>query len=114
MENVRGLAYADAMPTLANAMSLVSDRYNVLGPRIFDAADFGAATRRRRLFVIGMRKDCAPALPIALMEARKKKPATVAQAIGDLELAEPVEDIDGFDHWKIVSQVCPNPYSARL
>ena len=57
MENVRGLAYADARGVLDAAIKQVADRYHILGPTILDAADYGAATRRRRLFVIGIDKQ---------------------------------------------------------
>ena len=54
MENVRGLAYAHSKNELVAALKLVEDRYHVLTPRVWDASEFGAATRRNRIFVIGM------------------------------------------------------------
>ena len=57
MENVRGLGYPSARPTLDDALDLVRADYDLLGPQVWDAASFGAATTRPRLFVIGVRKD---------------------------------------------------------
>src|SRR3546814_40471 len=52
MENVRGLAYHDARPVLDEALKLVEKDYDILGPNIWNAAEFGAATTRNRMFVI--------------------------------------------------------------
>jgi DNA (cytosine-5)-methyltransferase 1 len=51
MENVRGLTYADSQPLLDKALSSVKDNYDLLGPLIWNSADFGAATVRNRVFV---------------------------------------------------------------
>jgi len=44
MENVPGLNSTDAKKILDRGIGLVSKRYNLFGPVILDAADFGAAT----------------------------------------------------------------------
>lgn len=56
MENVRGLAYVDCLPVLDEALARLDGEYHILGPHIWDASAFGAATRRNRVFVIGMRR----------------------------------------------------------
>lgn len=114
MENVRGLEYSDARDVLDEAVALVSDRYNILGPKIWNAADFGAATKRRRLFVIGIHKDAGDAMTIADVEAMMKPAATVKAAIADLEGAAFVEMVDGFDVWRIEQQGHPHAYAKPL
>jgi len=84
MENVRGLAYADALPLLVDALALVRSGYDVLGPHIWDASEFGAATKRNRIFVIGIRKDLKTPIEKAAIEAFKRPAATVKAAIADL------------------------------
>jgi DNA (cytosine-5)-methyltransferase 1 len=114
MENVRGLEYSNARDVLDEAVALVSDRYNILGPQIWNAADFGAATKRRRLFVTGIHKDAGDALTIADIEALMKPPATVRAAITDLQDATFVEMADGFDVWRIEKQGRPFAYAKAL
>lgn len=101
MENVRGLAYPDAKPLLDQGLGLLPSRYHVVGPLVLDAAEFGAATKRRRLFVVGYDPDrCDPLLEADLVQA-KRSPATVKAAISDLAQAAFVREEGGFDHWKI-------------
>jgi DNA (cytosine-5)-methyltransferase 1 len=114
MENVRGLGYRDARRTLERGLDFVSSRYEIIGPLILDAAEFGAATRRPRLFVIGYnRRRCDPVL-VSDFEAAKHPPATVRAAIGDLASARMLGEFDGFDFWKILRRGRPNSYAARL
>lgn len=54
MENVPGILLGSARTTLDNAMSDLKG-YNVLGPMRIDASNFGAATKRERVIVIGIR-----------------------------------------------------------
>ncbi|MBU1346715.1 MAG: DNA cytosine methyltransferase [Alphaproteobacteria bacterium] len=114
MENVRGLEYSDARDVLDEAIALVSDRYNILGPKIWNAADFGAATSRRRLFVIGIHKDVGDALTVADVEAMMRPAATVRAAIADLKDASFVGMADGFDVWRIGKQGRPHAYAKPL
>ncbi|PYE29063.1 DNA (cytosine-5)-methyltransferase 1 [Rhizobium sp. PP-CC-3A-592] len=115
MENVQGLAYADALPVLNKAIDLLEGAYDLLGPIILDAADFGAATRRPRLFVIGTdRRRCDP-LSLQDILAAKTAPATVSDAIMDLSSARHVEeDPDGFDVWERVKRIDLSPYARSL
>lgn len=84
MENVRGLAFAKNRETLDAALTIVRSSYEIIGPIKFDAADFGAATRRPRVFVIGYNKNHFVHLSADHFMAAKKKPATVRDAIADL------------------------------
>ena len=113
MENVRGLAYPDARPVLDEALKQVDADYDILPPEIWNAADFGAATKRNRMFVIGVHKDRKTPVTKADVEARKRKAATVQKAIGDLANARPlppVDDLPGFDRWQIRRKGLPTDY----
>lgn len=115
MENVRGLAYADSRSVLDAAIAQVDDRYHIFGPQIFDAASFGAATRRRRLFVIGIRKDTGNAMTMADIAAFERPASTVREAISDL--ADPYDVAlpnDEFDLWRIAKRGRPYEYARRL
>lgn len=114
MENVRGLGYADARPVLDDALNLLPGRYNVLGPLILDAADFGAATRRPRLFIIGIDPNRMDTVAASDIEERKRKPATVRAAIADLATALPIDSDGDFDKWKIRQSGQPSHYAATL
>ena len=114
MENVKGLGYSDTRPVLDNGLDLLEGRYEIVGPTILDAADFGAATRRRRLFVIGYDRNRCDSLSVSDLKAAQAKSATVREAISDLSSAVPVGETHGFDLWKIVRRGRPSRYAAEL
>lgn len=114
MENVPGLGFEDTRPFLNRSLSLIPDRYEVLGPIILDAANFGAATRRPRLFVIGYDPRHCDKLTLDDIEKEKVNPATVRAAIGDLSNALPLVEIDGHDIWKIQKAGRPSRYAEAL
>jgi DNA (cytosine-5)-methyltransferase 1 len=114
MENVPGLTAAYAGGLLSAGLDLLRDRYAVLKPTILNAADFGAATNRKRLFVLGARKDDCDPIRAADIDRFRRAPATVRDAIDDLEAAEQLEDVDGFDRWRIVKRGRPTSYAAGM
>jgi DNA (cytosine-5)-methyltransferase 1 len=99
---------------LDECLELVPSRYKILGPLNLDAADFGAATLRARLFVIGYDPERCDPIATSDLDHRKLAPSTVRSAIADLADAEFVGDLEGFDTWKIVRSGRPSEYSARL
>jgi DNA (cytosine-5)-methyltransferase 1 len=117
MENVRGLAYHDAAPVLDGALTLVEKDYHVLGPQIWDASAFGAATRRNRMFVIGIRRSVADPIEKTAVDAFRRPASNVKAAIVDLSDAAPLaetDDLPGFDQWKIRRPGRPLAYAAAL
>lgn len=114
MENVRGLAYSDARFVLDAALRRVTNDYDILGPQIWNAADFGAATNRSRLFVVGVQRDrCEPMVEDDIGTLRCQ-PATVWDAVADLDGAIAVGDDNGFDVWRIASRRPVSAYARVL
>lgn len=112
MENVRGLAYPGSRELLDAAIEQVTGKYNVLGPIILDAASFGAATKRRRLFVIGIHRDAGETLTADDIAAFQSPAASVREAIADLSDVEKVDALpNGFDLWRCKS--APGSLYAR-
>jgi DNA (cytosine-5)-methyltransferase 1 len=102
MENVQGLLYGNAREVLDRSLALVAERYSILGPIILDPKDYGAATKRPRLFVIGIHKDFGEPVAMADLSVYARSPTTVLSAIGDLVNSEPKGiDADGFDLWHL-------------
>lgn len=114
MENVRGLAYRSSQDELEGALAYVRDDYALFGPTILDAADFGAATARPRLFVIGVHGDKGDAILLEDVESAKRPAATVRDAIGDLEGVIEVGVEDGFDVWRIPDLAPTSEYVRGL
>ncbi|WP_208854794.1 DNA cytosine methyltransferase [Caulobacter segnis] len=117
MENVRGLKYSDSLPLLTDAIASVQEDYKVSEPEVFNAADFGAATVRNRIFVVGIRKDIGATFDRAELLKLRRPAATVQQAIEDLESAvemTPSESLQGFDRWKIEGKAEPSSYASKL
>ena len=118
MENVRGLNFPRNRPVLDAALARVTKLYHILDPHVRDASDFGAATSRPRLVVIGIRKDLRRPLVKEHLDAKcVAKHATVRQAIDDLWKAKPIEeksDLVGFDRWRTFGSGRPTEYAAAL
>ncbi len=92
MENVEGLLDEGSRDVLMSAIERVTGRYNILGPLVVNAADFGAATSRRRVIVVGYNpNDCDP-LTVEQLLPTIGKYATVADAIADLPVPIEVSD----------------------
>ena len=101
MENVGGLAYADARGELDASLGLVCDKFDCLGPVTLNAADFGAATERSRLFVVGTHKDRCDAVTLVDLNREWRRRGTVMSAISDMEGAVFRGDRVGFDVWEL-------------
>jgi len=115
MENVKGLSYPKAKEVLDSALSQVSDSYNIFGPHILDAADFGAATRRRRLFVIGFDKRLEINFGLDDLSGHKQLPSSVRAAIEDLAEAKFLtNDNGGFDVWQITNTGRQSDYARKM
>jgi DNA (cytosine-5)-methyltransferase 1 len=114
MENVKGLGYPNARPVLDKALNSIPRRYKVLGPILLDAADFGAATRRPRLFIIGYDPARCGDITATDIDAKKLKPVTVRAAISDLATAVQIDNDGEFDRWKIKQPGRPSQYAAGL
>ncbi len=114
MENVQGLGYVDAKPVLDRGLDMLPGNYKLLGPMVLDAADYGAATRRPRLFVFGYDPARMNSLGEGDFEALRTQPATVSSAISDLKSAVQLKDEGGFDFWQIKQPGRPSRYAAAL
>ncbi|EJL22429.1 DNA cytosine methyltransferase [Novosphingobium sp. AP12] len=117
MENVRGLSYPDALPVLNDALDQVRKDYDLTEPWIWNAADFGAATNRNRLFVVGVRKDLRTPFLWEDLDAFRRTAATVQQALADLDRPERLPDCEshpGFDQWKITKRGPPSDYARGI
>ncbi len=108
MENVPGLGAAANLKVLKKAMEVLPDHYVVLPPLLLDAADFGAATSRPRLIVIGYDPEHCDSISAAEISAPSvKSRATVRDAISDLP--NPPDQGD----WLKVNRK-PNTYATSL
>lgn len=114
MENVRGLAYADARPVLDRGLELLPSCYQVLSPTIFDASEYGAATKRPRLFVIGYDRERCDPTDINEFASLRKPAATVKQAISDLQSSKLIGTVDGFEVWKSLHGGRRSEYAVAL
>jgi DNA (cytosine-5)-methyltransferase 1 len=84
MENVEGILQGDNRALLDAAMNLLPPHYRVVGPLPLSASDFGAATKRRRVVILGY--DPSFVAPIAASDLQVCGPSrvTVRDAISDL------------------------------
>lgn len=114
MENVVGLQQGAAKETLSKAILQVSDFYCVSEPMILDASEFGAATRRPRVFVIGFLKELGIKFTPQDLARYKRPAASVADAIGDLKWAKQEPSLSYPDTWRIPLGIELSSYAERL
>lgn len=88
MENVPPLGREPNRQVLDQALALLPSRFSVLPPLVLDSANYGAATRRLRLVVIGFNRDRMQSRDYTSLVEPTVPPATVRDAIDDLP--EPV------------------------
>lgn len=85
MENVPGLlATSASREVLRLGIEEVVSKYTIMGPLVLNSADFGAATNRSRVFVIGYDSGFVDPLTEADIYGSKTNPSTVYHAIHDL------------------------------
>ena len=109
LENVPGLLDQGHRRRLESALELVSNRYSILPPLILDAANFGAATRRPRLIVVGYDANEMDAVCLETLNKLRRQPTTVRDAISDIP--GPVAD----GEWARYPQLADlSPYAMRM
>ena len=118
MENVTGLLHHDRIGILQESLQQLPSRYRVLKPVIVNAADFGGATSRRRVVVVGYDPDEMEHMSetdfVPLPQAAR---ATVRDAISDLPapVGESADKTDfGWAAYPTSSQQALSPYAAGL
>ncbi|SDI81312.1 DNA (cytosine-5)-methyltransferase 1 [Lutimaribacter saemankumensis] len=84
MENVPGLLNARNRPLLDDGLRKLPRDFVILEPKIVDASKFGAATRRRRVFVVGADTSQIAPFPSSLLDPPETDEITVQDAIGGL------------------------------
>ncbi len=129
MENVAGLMVGGHRQLVDEVVEMVEStgEYRVVAPiRVLQAADFGAPQSRRRVFVVGARKDvAAPEYPAATHTPRTISgiiPKTgrlplgpsVLEAIGDLPDADRFDELLHDDNVDEVTYGDAGEYAARL
>ena len=115
MENVLGLGFSDAAPELDMALARLPKSYKIIGPMVLDASDFGAATKRKRLFLIGFdAQRCSP-ITAEDIKAAKKPAATVADALSGLKsIGNSGFADDGFDWFNLRKNAKLSDYAQKL
>lgn len=85
MENVEGLLIGESKLVLQEAIQTVRSRYAVLDPVVVRTADFGAATIRKRVIVVGYDPGEVDAIDADdFVRGRRSPVTTVREAISDL------------------------------
>lgn len=113
-ENVQGLVFKKNIGLLEAGLELVSGTYSILGPLVLDAADFGAATRRKRVFVVGYDKSFVDPIRADHIEAQRQNPTTVWDAIHDLQGAIELPSSTPFDTWSYAPRGQVSDYAKAM
>lgn len=89
MENVEGLMDKKNISQLQDAIEILDSRYTILEPSIIDASEYGAATKRKRVIVIGYDPERMQSIDLSDLTSRVCSPTTVKDAIEDIR--EPIK-----------------------
>ena len=110
MENVPGVLSPGARDIISQFRSEMEEgEYDVADPWVLDAADFGVPQRRRRVFIVGVRRGLSiPNQPTA----SGAPPPTASDAIRDLENLETTESSPNGERTCLLGLA--SPYAARL
>jgi DNA (cytosine-5)-methyltransferase 1 len=113
LENVVGLSSGYGIDAIEEGKSLLPSYYNITDAIIIDANDFGAATNRSRVMIIGYDKRYNTLSDLeVLLKQRKEKP-TVKDAI--LDLPSPKKFSEGsFDWVKYKTNIDISSYAKNL
>ncbi|RMU61678.1 Cytosine-specific methyltransferase [Pseudomonas syringae pv. syringae] len=116
MENVEGILDTRNKFILDEAMELVSGCYNLIGPIKINALNCGAATSRKRVFVIGCHIDFDMPLIKDRLISPSILPITVAEAILDLPSPDtlPATVFSGYDWWTYDKNSKASKYAREL
>lgn len=112
MENVPGLLSPGNRDVLSQAISSLPKQWSVLGPVILDASDYGAPTKRKRVFVFGFdqTKVTVPSLEdIVRTEAVR---VNVRDAIFDL--SHSTASTDEMGSWDYSSELSTSDYAKGM
>jgi len=109
MENVTGLIFPNNKPVLDAALSTLNPEWAIIGPIVLDASNYGAPTKRRRVFVFGFNTSKSKPLSLEDIISGTYPRTTVRDAIHDLEGA--YQGQDGLWRYK---QKAISPYSFKM
>lgn len=91
-ENVPGILDGSFRNVLANGLSQVAEHYQVFGPTLLDAAQFGVPTTRKRVLVFGFRRSGNVVFNPAEVPTPRRR--TVRDAILDIPAPDTTTDPD--------------------
>ncbi len=92
MENVEGILDDGNIQLLNDCIDIVSATYQIVGPMVLDASDYGAPTKRKRVFIVGYKQEHFNPFDNSIFVPANTPKTNVRQAIADLP--EPIKQMD--------------------
>ena len=112
MENVPGLGHDRYSTILERALDQIPSTYTVLEKLSLNAADYGAATDRSRMVVLGYDPSCVDALTSAdIFNACVRQNVTVRDAIRDLPAPTASDECESLEY---VDDAPISTYAAQM
>ncbi|PJZ57459.1 DNA cytosine methyltransferase [Leptospira barantonii] len=114
-ENVPGLMHPRYNHIIKKSFDIVSNEYNIIGPVLLNAKEFGVPTDRMRIFCVGFLKGKSRKINenLVLAPPRGQKPISVSQAFKGLPIKINNAN-DQMEDWKIIKKNLNEPYSKFI
>jgi len=113
-ENVPGLASKRNVHLLQDGLSTLPSSWIIFGPHLINAAEFGAPTKRQRIFVFGFNRDEMVIPSESELVAPTNLRVTVSDAISDLAGARLIGQEGEFDCWKYGARRSISSYAKGM
>ena len=116
MENVPGLMIGHGRDLLTKAMSGIAEDFHIVGPFEVNAADFGAATKRKRIIIIGFHKDLGLEVDADVFRPKAEiQPASIRTVFEGIPAPQtPHEVVHGFGWVKSLSKFMPSKFCEEV
>ena len=113
-ENVPGILHNQYESTVNTAIMQVVKDYEIYGPQLITASDYGAPTTRTRVFFIGLRRDLKPSDDLWMKPISQTEYVTVGQALRGLpQKIDPNWQIEE-QSWQKVHHKIDTPFFDKI
>lgn len=114
VENVPGILEPQNRGVLETALGCVADRYSLTGPMVLSAHQYGAPTKRSRMFLLGFRDLTTPVAKDAFAPPANVRSVFVEDALAGLPVKISPDWQTEDEGWRVVARSDRSYFGSRL